>query len=1105
MGYKIGLDLGIASIGYSVLATDENGVPFKILQMNSVIFPRAEQPKTGASLAAPRRDKRGLRRRNRRTNFRKHRTKRLFINEGILSEKQIENIYKDPKFERSIYELRVAGLDRLLTNEELFRVLYYFVTHRGFKSNRKFELDPSDPADKKQMGLLLNSIEEIKKDLAEKNYRTVGELYLNDAKYAEHKRNKAYVDGYLGTPSRDLLYAEIEKLFAAQKSLGNSVITAHFEQVYLSGYTDKNGQEHAGIFMTQRDFDEGPGAGPYAGDQILKMIGRCTFEPNENRAAKATATFEYFNLLQKVNSLQYREMVGGDFKPLTGEQRDLLIQAAYQRQALKYTQVRKLLKLNDEASFNLLTYSAKEDKVKTEGTKFIAMNAYHKLVKVLPEELMANTTLLDHIGFALTAYSSDKRRRRYFEEELKLPEAIIEKLLGLNFSKFGHLSLKAMQNIIPYLEMGQVYSEAAENAGYDFKSKQINFDEDITNPVVRRTVYKTIKVVKQIIRRYGKPDSINIELARELGKTLEKRKEITKQQEEGRQRNEKVAEKLRELGLNVNGENIIRYKLFEEQNEFDPYTGQKIKLTQAFTGSYDIDHIIPYSISFDDSYGNKVLTSSAANREKGNRIPLDYLADQPDRIAKLEAIATNSIHNPRKRDKLLKRQLSKDEVSGWKKRNINDTRYISKVLYNYFRNEIEFSETLDKKQRVLALNGEVTSKIRGRWRIRKVRENGDVHHAVDAVVIGAISPTFIRKVTHYSYNQEVKYNKALWHTEELNDNEYAKESQKLNAKLFSKIFNDFPLPWDQFRDELEMRTASDPAEFSRNHTWQHYTAEELAALKPIFVVRTPNRKVTGPAHLDTIRSGKLLKEGKVISRTAITNLKINKKGVLGTGDGPYYSDNGGGSVVEKALIEALNAHDNDGKKAFPNGYLEYMDHGTKKLVRKVKFVKKTTISTVLDQGKSAADNGSMVRIDVFKTPKKYVFVPIYVKDTVEKELPNLAVVANKGYGAWSKIESNDEFLFSLYQGDMIHIKSKKGFKPKYNKEKLDSDPEIIADFYGYFNGADIATASIQVTAHDNSYTGRGIGIATLLTFEKYQVDYFGEYHQVKERKRLTFK
>lgn len=1100
MGIKIGLDVGITSVGYAVLRTDDEGVPYKIETLNSVIFPAAENPKSGDSLAAPRRGNRGSRRRTRRTKFRKYRTKRLFIRHGLLTAEEIEDIFNQKLGHKTIYELRTEALDRKLTNEELFRILYFFAGHRGFKSNRKAEKAEDD------IGIVLSAISEIKTALKEGTYRTLGEYMHAHPKYEEHKRNKDGKDRYLGTAQRDFIIDEIKQILNAQRGFGNEALTETFEQEFIG-----NGEgEAAGIFTAQRDFDEGPGKGsPYGGDQIEKMIGWCTFEKEEHRAAKGTYTFQYFELLSKLNNLKIQEFAGDDWKELNPDQRQLIIDKAFSKDKLQYVEIKKMLKLEPEAKFNLLSYGSKTEQDKTEKTNFVALSSYDKVRKALGKEVyeaMPNS-LKDEIGTILTTYSSDKSRRRVFADRLSLTSEQVETLLPLTMTQYGHLSLKAMRNIIPYLEMGLTYDKAADSAGYDFKHNAIDrafIHENVSNPVVKRAVSQCIKVVSQLTREYGKPDAINIEFSRELGKNFEERRKIEKNQKENMARNESIAKELRENGIAVNGENITRLKLWREQGNMDPYTGKEIQYGDVFYGHYDVDHIIPYSISFDDSFGNKVLVSSAANREKGNRIPMEYLANDPVGIQNLEKIA-GTIRNYNKREKLLKKKLSPEDVDGWKSRNINDTRYIARLLRNYFRQNIEFSEKENIKEKVAVNNGTVTARMRARWGLGPKHRDNDRHHAMDAVVVACMTPAFVRRVTVYSKRQEVRFNKSLWNEGTLESDlaHMSLERREEYEKMFSKAF---PQPWEGFRDELNARLSDNPKELIKNikNTLGTYTDEEIDKLKPMFVVRRPNKKITGPAHLETIRSSKLLNEGKSLSRVSISKLKLNKNGEIGTGNAEFYkSEDNGWMPVYNALKAEMEKNGGSGEKAFPDGVFTYtQENGQTHTVRKVKVVQKSTLQAVLNDGKAMADNGSMVRIDVFRTPKKYVFVPVYVKDTVAKELPAKASVPLKPYDEWYRITDEDQFLFSLYQNDVIHVSHNKGITLKYNGEN--SGPEKITDFIGYYVGTNIFTSSLSIRASDGSYSAEGVGIASLPLIEKMQVDYLGNLSKVKERTRQTF-
>lgn len=290
MGYRIGLDIGITSVGWSVIEDDINGNPIRIIDLGSRIFDVAENPKDGSPLAAIRRDARGLRRRLRRKQHRVERTKRLLERYNIISKKEIEDMYTNYQFQYNVYELRVQALDEKITNRELARVLINFVKKRGYKSNSKSE------ESNKEVGQLLTATKENEELMKNKNYRTVAEMYLKDDKFKLKNKDGEYildskgnkqikiknsVNDYKNTTLRILILEEIKVILNKQKEL-NSLITDEFIEKYLE------------IFEGQRNFDDGPGEqSPYSGNQIEKMLGNCTFEKGEKRAPKATYTFEY--------------------------------------------------------------------------------------------------------------------------------------------------------------------------------------------------------------------------------------------------------------------------------------------------------------------------------------------------------------------------------------------------------------------------------------------------------------------------------------------------------------------------------------------------------------------------------------------------------------------------------------------------------------------------------------------------------------------------------------------------------------------------------------------------------------------------------------------
>jgi len=309
-----------------------------------------------------------------------------------------------------------------------------------------------------------------------------------------------------------------------------------------------------------------------------------------------------------------------------------------------------------------------------------------------------------------------------------------------------------------------------------------------------------------------------------------------------------------------------------------------------------------------------------------------------------------------------------------------------------------------------------------------------------------------------------------------------------------------PKPWELFRTELDVRMGDDPKGFLDTHSdvalELDYPEYDYENLRPIFVSRMPNHKVTGAAHADTIRSPRHFKdEGIVLTKTALTDLKLDKDGEI---DG-YYNPQSD-LLLYEALKKQLLLYGNDAKKAFAQDFHKPKADGTEgPVVRKVKIQKKQTMGVFVDSGNGIAENGGMVRIDVFHVNGKYYFVPVYTADVVKKVLPNRAATAHKPYGEWKVMEDKD-FLFSLYSRDLIHIKSKKDIPIKM----VNGGMEGIKETYAYYIGADISAANIQGIAHDSRYKFRGLGIQSLDVLEKCQIDVLGHVSVVRSEKRMGF-
>ena len=1059
MRYILGLDMGIASIGWCILDCDRN----RIENLGVRTFVAAENPKDGKSLAEPRRIARSMRRRIRRRAHRMKRLRGLLVQQGIIPKENVDDFFStcvsDP------YYLRAKGLDDLLTNEEWARVLLHIAKRRGFKSNRKSEEQD------KEGGQVLSSIKDKLAIMAENKFRTVGEMLYKDLRFSDTKRNKGGL--YSHTLSRAMLEQELKFLFEAQRNCGNLYASKAFEESFCQ------------IFLSQRPFA--------SKDDISKMVGHCTFESDQLRAPKHSFTAERFVLLQKINNIKI--LTGGGRTGLTADQRAIVASMAYEIKEVKYSQIRKALDLPMETQFVGLSYFHNNESKNPEDARFISLDGFHKLKKAITDHLgktawgnvRENIDLLDDFGCALTFYKTDADIVEFLTAKMVDAE-YIQAVLAVSFDKVQHLSVKAMRKIIPFLEQGMTYGDACENAGYchwapkDSTAKKtllpVITKAEMRNPVVLRALAQSRKIINAIIRQYGSPYRIHVEVARELAKPWQERKEI----ERGQKNYQQLKEQWRNdfisfFGFNPKSEDLLKYRLWREQSNFCAYSVEYLDPSRLLEPGYaEIDHILPYSRSLDDSMANKALVKGVENRNKGNRTPFEYFGSDEVRWHRFEEWVKANIRNAAKRNRLLRENYNAKEEEEMKARNLNDTRYISRYLSQLLKEHIAFNNT-DQKNPVLMVNGQMTAFLRARWGLLKVREDGDLHHALDAAVVAATSTEMVHKISRYSKANELRYQKINGKYIDIGTGEIM--SGPYNETIDTKHF---PQPWEQFREELVARLSDAPEKFLHDFGIPSYNKEELNDVRPVFVSRASTRKVSGPAHEDTIRSKKLLPAGVKVQKVLLTKLNWDKVK-------DDFKDDILGKERDWRLYEALKdrvrQYQGDVKKAFAFPFYKPVLDATKvaPIVRSVKI--QVSGTSGIDICSGIADNGSMVKVLVYAKNEKYFLVPVYVADIVRTKSLK-AIAPGKDESDWPCIDETFVYQFELYSNDLVYVKRK-------------SD-----EFVGYYVKCNRANGQIWIDSHDrgkifNHKDDRNwlISIGTVVKFEKLQVDVLGRHSRLE--------
>lgn len=1132
VNYRIGLDLGIASVGWAAILTDSRGEPQHIIDLGVRVFDKAEVPKTGASLAATRRMARSTRRVIRRRRHRLDRIKFLLQSEGLIQLDAFMSRYNMPGLP-DVYKLRYEALDRILTPNEFAQVLVHLAKHRGFKSNRKSETKS------KENGKVLAALNKNKEVFEAKNYRTIGEMiYCDKSFYTEDPsanegviftpRNKA--GNYQHMILRSMIEDEVHIIFERQRQLGNKYATKDFEETYT------------GILTSQRSFDLGPGKqangkpSPYAISGFGDRVGICEFEKDEKRAPKSTFTAELFVALQRINNLRI-SCDDGSYRYLNDEERKRLLRELLSRKEITYQQLRSMLSMSEQQRFNLLNYSAKDDTAasvqKTEMAAFIKMTYFYAFSKVFGnkfEEIpsVEIQDIYDSVATILTEYKNDDSRTERLEK-LGINSEQIDELLSMNPSKYQHLSIKAMRKIIPSLLEGYTYDKACERAGYDFRgdsvSKKLHILKgqvitdainDITNPVVKRSVSQAVKVLNAIILRYGSPMAVNIELSREMAKTYKDREQIKKDNDSRFAENEKIKADLHSNGLiSPTGQDIVKYRLWQEQNHICPYSGKMIPYEDLFKPGFEIDHIIPYSITFDDSYRNKVLVYAEENQRKGNRTPYEYISSDEIEWQKFVARLSICTRDFKKRQKLLKHHVSPAEKAEFKQRNLNDTKYITRMFYNLIRENLELAPMEGKKKQVWAVNGAVTAYLRKRWGFSVKDRSTDKHHALDAVVIACCTDGMIRKISNYSQGRELRYARGFQFVDEETGEVFDRDN--FTRGQWDDMFGiRIPKPWQVFTEELEVRMSDNPREalkkdkvLSRKIDYPNwiYNGEQEGGqdiLRPIFVSRMPNHKVSGAANEATIRSPRHMEERIILTKVPLTQLKLDKK----TGEIVGYCDDYKKSdrLLYDALKKRLVEFDGNAKEAFKTEFRKPKSDGTPgPVVKKVKIAEITDAGISVNDGCGFAKNDKMVRIDIYNKDGKYYVIPIYVADTVKPELPNKAVKAHAPEKDWRDMEEKD-FVFSLYPNDLVYIESVKGIPLRLNNNEVNGqDIKTVNSLLAYYIGTNRDSATIKGETHDGAYVIKKLGIQNLKKLEKRQVDLLGYVTIVSKEQRMKFR
>lgn len=762
--YGIGLDIGIGSVGYAVISRTNN-LDARIEDIGVRLFDSGENIRQKASNAQERRGYRSTRRLLRRRKHRKERIKKFFLKIKLMNEMQLR-VWQEQNGNQNVLQTRIKGLNEKLTPEEILDCIIHICNRRGY---REFYGDDSkkDNADKDELQKIEGGLASFDEIYQSGGYKSVAEMLINApvfktetsfADYRNHKNAKRYI-----LIKREFVKKELEDILNKQSEYYPQ-LTANNIRIICDD-----------MVFAQRDFETGPGneddkTRRFMG--FIDSIGQCMYYKDEKRAYRSTVIADIYALVNCLSQLSFVNTETGEILLPENVAKEI-INTSLTNASITENDIKNILK-----PYKLEMRKPGKLEVKVPDTtktlkllKAILTNAGYKYEELIKENQfdVNNPSKLHQLCLLLSENITPARRIRALKAKgwnEKLQKEVIRKKFGGTAS----VCEKYMIEAIEAFKRGETYGnfqarmlKEREDALPDIEKQKYlapfdkKVDEELVkNTVVFKAVNETRKILNELIRKYGSPEYINIEVADDLGRSFKERAKIIKRINDNKKEKDKIANKLIELGLRKEGEvkpfDIERYRLWEEQEGKDLYTGDVIPVEKILSGIYDVDHIVPFSLILDDTLQNKALVNLGVNRQqKGQQVPLGYLssADKEDYLKRINTLFKKKKISIKKYKYLTLSNLygNRDLLSEWKSRNINDTRYITRFLVNYLSANLLFNS--DKAKNVFGVKGIITSRMRRLWFNKKTwgdeqkNRDNNLHHAADAIVIANLTPAYL--------------------------------------------------------------------------------------------------------------------------------------------------------------------------------------------------------------------------------------------------------------------------------------------------------------------------------------------------------------------------
>lgn len=836
--HVLGLDLGVGSIGWCLIALDAQGDPAEILGMGSRVVPLnnatdAADFSIGKAFTAnqERTARRTMRRGFARYHLRRYRLRRELEKVGMLPDAALIQL---PLLELWELRERAATAGECLTLPELGRVLCHINQKRGYrhvKSDAAAIIGDEGEKKKDSNSAYLAGIRANDEKLQDE-HKTVGQYFAEQLRQNQSESPTGGISYRIKDQifSRQRYIDEYDQIMAAQRMHYPDVLTDEFIRMlrdevifmqrplksckHLVSLCEFEKQEK--VMRVQQDDGKG-------GRQLVER--KVKFGPKV--APKSSPLFQLCRIYEAVNNIRLTRPDGSP-RDITPEERAKIVAHLQSSASLSFAALKKLLKEKALIADQLTSKSG----LKGNTTRVALATAlqpypqYHHLLDMELETRMMTVQLTDEETGEVTErevavvtdsyvrqplyrlwhilYSIEERdaMRRALITQLSMKEedldgGLLDQLYRLDFVKpgYGNKSAKFICKLLPQLQQGLGYSEACAAVGYRHSNSPTSEEitertllekipllqrNELRQPLVEKILNQMINLVNALKAEYG-VDEVRVELARELKMSREERERMAEGNRRREKENKAIAEKIRECGLFPTKSRIRKYMLWEEAGEKCLYCGQILTLSQCLNGDdMEVEHIIPKSVLYDDSYGNKTCACRRCNKEKGNRTALEYIRAkgwEDEYMERINGLLDKKAISYSKHQRL--RWLKEDIPSDFLERQLRLTQYISRQAMAILQQGI---------RRVSASEGGVTARLRSLWgyddilhtlnldrydsmgETERVSREGETteklritnwskrmdhrHHAIDALVVASTRQGYIQRLNRVSSESE---------------------------------------------------------------------------------------------------------------------------------------------------------------------------------------------------------------------------------------------------------------------------------------------------------------------------------------------------------------